>query len=525
MARAVELPATRTYALEGEARLSARAAAPVLDAFLGRGGPAAGLPGVTASSTLPGGLAHLPSNVLDGDPSTWWTTTFAAPRGQWLRIEAPAPTTVDTVQLLVVDDPQHSLPSAVTVVADGTEVLTAPLELQPAGDGLATATVALPDAVTASTFELAFPDIAPRTTIDWYSQNPIVLPLAVADVALGDLAVPGRPAAIDTGCRDDLLTVDGEPVAVRIRGQVAHALAGGALPLAQCGDGVTIPGGDRLFRTAEGRDTGLDLDRLVWRSAAGGGAGGPGPMVRAAAEAPTVSVLSQDDATVDVRVTGAERGRPFWLVLGQSHSPGWQLTSEDAESESTVLVDGFANGFLVTPETDSFEATIRFVPQNRVEVGLLVSALAAIAAVALALLPARELRPLPIPLQEPLRRLRALSWEGALPDRRDARIVGIVAGIAGVALITPPIGIAIGLAAGFATRRETWRPIFTVLPAALLAVAAGYVLVVQFRNEIPPGLHWPNQTGRLHPLGLAAVLMLAVDAAISELWSRRSDYR
>ncbi|HEU5085352.1 MAG TPA: alpha-(1-_3)-arabinofuranosyltransferase family protein [Acidimicrobiales bacterium] len=526
MARAVDLPATRTYALDGEVRLSARADAPVLDALLGRGGPAAGMPTVTASTRLPGGLAHLPSNVLDGDPSTWWTTTFAAPPGQRLRIEAPAPTTATEVRFVVVDDPQHSVPRAVTVVADGAEVLTAPLDLQPAGDGLAAATVALPGPVTASSFELAFPDVAPRTTIDWYSQNPIVLPLAVADLDLGGLTVPARPDAIDTGCRDDLLTIDGEPVAVRIQGRVDHALAGGALPLVPCGDAVTIPGGDRLFRTAEGRDTGLDLDRLVWRSAAGGGPGEPGsPIVADGPDAPTVSVLSQDDATVDVRVTGAEPGRPFWLVLGQSHSPGWQLDADDAESEGTELVDGFANGFLVTPEASSFEATIRFVPQNRVEVGLLVSALAAIGALVLVLLPARELRPLPIPLQEPVRRLRALTWEGALPDRRDARILGVVAGIAGALLITPPIGIAIGLAAGFAARRETWRPVFTVLPAALLAAVAGYVLVTQFRNEIPPGLHWPNQTGRLHPLGLTAVVLLAVDVAISELWWRRSDYR
>jgi arabinofuranan 3-O-arabinosyltransferase len=527
MARAVDLPTTRSYGLSGTARLSARAPSPVLDALLGRGGTAVGEPQVTATSTLPGGLRHLPSNVLDGDLGTWWTTTFAAPPGQGLRVESPAPTEIVEIGLAVVDDAQHSIPSSVRVVADGGEVLTAPLELTPTGDGLATARITLPSPVSTSVLEIAFPETEIRTTMDWYSKGPVALPIAVAEVDAGGLAVPPRAELIDTGCRDDLIEVDGRAVEVRVLGTVEAAIAGDALPLVACTGGITIAGGDRTFRTTEGRQTGIDLDQLVWRSHAGGGARTDlsSPLMGDAPDAPDVRVLSQDDATVQVRVEGADAGSPFWLVLGQSHSPGWAFESEDAESEGTRLVDGYANGFLVTPEASSFEATLRFTPQNRVEVGLLTSAIAVVAALVLALLPAREIRPLPIPLQEPVRRLRALTWEGALPTRRDARALGVVAGVATALLVTVPIGLAVGLVAGFATRRETWRPVFTLLPAALLAVAAGYVLVLQLRHEVPPGLHWPNQTGRLHPLGLTAVVLLAVDVAIAQLWATRSDYR
>ena len=290
---------------------------------------------------------------------------------------------------------------------------------------------------------------------------------------------------------------------------------------------VTITAGDRTFRTAEGRATGIDLDQLVWRSGPRGEppldtdapiGGGPRP-------APSVRVTSQDDATVRVHVEGATPGTPFWLVLGQSQSPGWAFQSEQATSEGTQLVDGYANGFLVTPEEGTIDATLRFRPQNRVEVGLLVSAIAALGALALALLPARELRPLPIPLQEPLRRLRALTWEGALPTRRDARLLGVAAGIGTALVVTWPIGIVVGVVAGMSTRRETWRPLFTLLPAALLAGAAGYVIILQARNDIPPGLDWAGETGRVHPLGLTAVVLLVVDVAISHLWARRSEYR
>jgi arabinofuranan 3-O-arabinosyltransferase len=527
MARAVDLPATRTYALDGSARLSARAPSTVLDALLGRGGIAAGQPQVTATTTLPGGLGHLPSNVLDGDPTTWWTTTFAAPPGQGVRIESPEPASFSELGLVVVDDAEHSVPSTARVVADGVEVAAVPLQLTSIGDGLATARVVLPAPVTASVVEVSFPDPVIRTTMDWYSKGPVALPLAVAEVQVGELSVPPRAASIDTGCREDLLEVDGRSVPVRIRGLVDDALAGRALPVEACTDGVDIAGGDRTFRTTEGRETGIDLDQLVWRSEAGGVAPADtsSPLLSDAPEAPTVRVVSQDDATVRVEVDGADPGVPFWLVLGQSHSPGWVFRSDDAESESTQLVDGYANGFLVTPETDDFEATLRFQPQNRVEVGLLTSGIAVLIALVLALIPVREIRPLPIPLQEPLRHLRAVTWEGALPTRRDARVLGVAVGVATGLLVTVPIGVAVGIVAGFATRRETWRPVFTLLPAGLLAVAAGYVMVLQLRNEIPPGLHWPNQTGRLHPLGLTAVVLLGIDVAIARLWAHRSDYR
>ena len=524
MARALELPTTRRFALGGTARLSARAPSPVLDALLGRAGD--GVPVATATTTLPGGLAHRASNVLDGDPATTWTSTYVPPPEQALRIEAPGPTTVDGLELLLVDDPRHSVPTAVRVLADGQDVAAGPLDRRPAGDGRAAATVDLGGPVTATTFEVVFTDVDVRTTMDWYSEGPVMLPLAVAEVGLGGLAVPAGADALDTGCRDDLLRIDDRPVPVRVTGTASDALAGAELELAACDGPVTIPGGDRTFRTAEGRETGIDIDQLVWRSGPGGAAAtSSGPILDAGPAAPSVRVTSQDDATVRVEVEGATPGNPFWLVLGQSQSPGWRFESEQAGAEPTQLVDGYANGFLVTPDGTTVDATLRFTPQNRVEVGLLVSAIAVIGALGLALLPARELRPLPIPLQEPVRRLRALTWEGALPTRRDARLLGLAVGVATALAVTWPIGIAVGIVAGFAARRETWRPLFTVLPAGLLAVAAGYVILLQLRDDVPPGLPWPNQTGRLHPLGLTAVALLVVDVAISHLWSRRSDYR
>ncbi len=536
MLRAVDLPVTRDYALFGTARLSGRAPSTLLDALLGRGGTRAGQPVVTATTRLPGGLAHLPSNVLDGDPGTWWTTAFDAAEGATVRIEAPVPVPIGTIELDAVDDDEHSLPTRAVVRVDGTEVATAALTTAPTGTGpdgtrLARTSIPVPDGTVGRVVEVVVDRVEARTTTSWHTDRPTVLPVALAEVSVpvgeAPLRVPPLPLGIDTGCRSDLVRVDDRPVAVRIQGNVLDALRGRGLDLRDCG-ATTLDAGDRLVATAPGRVTGLDVDQLVWRSASGGD---PFvldlPLVPDGPDGvPTVSVTGGDDATVEVAVEGAQPGRPFWLVLGQSHNDGWALQLEgDAEVSGPHLVDGYANGFLVTPTEASFDATLRFVPQNRVEVALLVSLLGAIGALALALSPSREVRPLPIPLQEPLRRIRAFSWEGALPRRSDAVAVGVGAGALAGLVVSPLAGLAIGVLAGFATRREHWRPAFVVAPAVLLAVTGLYVLGLQYRNEIGPGLHWPSDTGRLHPLGLVAVILLVVDVVIDRVWASRSDFR
>ena len=530
MTRALELPVTRDFGVRGTARLSARAPSTVLDALLGRGGLDTGTPVVTASATLPGGLADLPSNVLDGDPDTRWTGAFDAAQGSALRVDTPVPVTFDHLGLQMVDDDQHSLPTAATVAVDGNPVGTFPLRTRPDAGDLVRADIALDQPASGSTIEVTFSQVEPRTVISWYTEHPTVLPVSVAELEVGDpgtLAVPPRPDTIDTGCRNDLVRVDGDAVPVRVAGDVATALVGQGLELAGCDDdGTSISGGDHLFETAEGRTIGIDVDQLVWRSAAGGApdTGAARLLPEDRRSVPQVEVLDHNDTTMHLQVDGARPGTPFWLVMGQSHNTGWELQTSEATSEGPVLVDGYANGYLVTPDSASFEATLRFAPQNRVDVGLLVSLVAVVAALALALQPASELRPLPIPRQEPLRRIRAFSYEGALPTRRDARIMGVVAGVVAALLATPLVGLAVGLVAGFATRREGWRPLLTLVPAGLLSFVALYIIGLQYRHRITPGLHWPTDIDRLHPVALAAVILLAVDVAIARLWAHRSEF-
>jgi hypothetical protein len=57
--------------------------------------------------------------------------------------------------------------------------------------------------------------------------------------------------------------------------------------------------------------------------------------------------------------------------------------------------------------------------------------------------------------------------------------------------------------------------VLRVASPVALALAAAYVVGQQIRHRIAPGLEWPTELERAHPLGWLAVLTLAADAALS----------
>lgn len=337
---------------------------------------------------------------------------------------------------------------------------------------------------------------------------------------------PGTEQQFDTGCRNDLVFVDGIGVPVRVSGDLAAAAEGQSLQLAGCdGEPVRIPGGEHRMTTAPADQTGLDIDQLVWCSGVEGAPCPPGLLAPAADQVavtgPTIEVVASGGSEISVEVDDAEAGTPFWLVLAQGHDTGWEIIDESIVAERSELVNGYANGFLVTAPAERFELTLRYRPQNPYEIGVLLSTVAVVFTALLAAGGAGPSRPAPIPLQEPLRRIRAFSWEGALPTRRDARMVGIAAGAITAMVVDPIAGIALGLVAGFATRREGWRPLFTVVPAAVLLL--GGAQLAARHTQAADGRQL--DTAGIHTAVMFALLLLAVDLLIRHLWHRRSDFR
>jgi arabinofuranan 3-O-arabinosyltransferase len=298
----------------------------------------------------------------------------------------------------------------------------------------------------------------------------------------GDL---DEPATVDgAGCRDDLLLVDGAPVAVRLvsTGPLLEVI--GCAPLA-------LSGRSHRIEATAASATGIAVDRLVLSS---GADGQPAAVaVRGSAvDGPTLRVTDADAS--QVRVDVDTDGRPFWLVLGQSASDGWSASAAGASLGDRQLVDGYANGWLVTPdEAGRITISLRWGPQRLVWVGLAASALVLLVAVAL-LWRARGRHD---PVEPVLSAVPEPVWRGAWEAPVRWQVVAVaVAVVATGSVLVAPLSVAL-LAAGLTL-------VAGLVPRGrlLLVVAAPAALIVS-RVDLRPSLAW------------LAVALLAADLLLS----------
>jgi hypothetical protein len=275
--------------------------------------------------------------------------------------------------------------------------------------------------------------------------------------------------------------------------------------------------------------SGFDLDRLVLiapsiHDAASGDQSGPELLVTAE------SRTSMDIATDATR----SELRPFWLVLAQSHSDGWRLTLDGATVDGAasdvapVLIDGFANGWLVTPTSGSSGSIglhLQWTPQRLVRLGL---GLSLIAAVGCLLVAWRGRRDIGARRSDPPRFVPG--------HRRRAMPVGLVtatlaaAAVGGFALVNLPGGSARFWAAP-CIALSTWAGLRGVVPQrtsalaglAAMSVATTWIAVNQIRFRFPRDFVWPLFFDQVHVLGVVAVLLLA--AAGGETLLERRNHR
>ena len=220
--RSVVVPTDREFRVVGDARLFRRNPPRGLDEVLGR--PHDGsVTWVRASSRLNGSV-DTAAAAFDGDPTTAWTTVRSDPDRQWVEVNLTEPVTVDSVPLTVVADGLHSVPTEVEVLVDGVSAGRIPLpevvddETQGA---TSTVDVPLPESVTGSTFRVRLTGIRPVVTNDWVSDDEVDQPAAIAEIGLPGEPVPALPETFDSGCRDDLVTIDGLPLPVRVTGPMS----------------------------------------------------------------------------------------------------------------------------------------------------------------------------------------------------------------------------------------------------------------------------------------------------------------
>ncbi len=556
--RTFSLPAGRTFTVGGTLRVAADAPDELIDALAGLPGLDRGAPVARSDGRLNGDLRARASAAIDGDPSTAWMPGFLDQAGHWLEVEAPAATSVDHLDLSVLADGRHSVPSRVRLDVDGRPVGSFDL---PAVQDQATpgATASVPvrfPAVRGRTFRLTIEAVAPRTTVDYYSGQPVQMPVGIAELGLPGIRSPtSAGAGLSRECRT-VGSIDGAPLRARPEGSVDDLLAGRGVSLVPCDPPVSLGPGDHDVRGVPGRGTGLALDRLVLSSAAGGG---PAPAVGASAgggagggHPPTIRVTGSTRTSYRLTISGASG--PFWLVLGQSLDRGWVAKASGRDLGPARLVDGYANGWRVDPRGSSFTMTLTWTPQRTVWAGLALSALATLACLAVVAgsLAAgwrhrRQTTTVSSPRGDPGARAPRASITTtvssprgdpgaraprasitttaerdddppALADPADGGglrpLAAVGAGIGAFLAGGPVVGLVV-LALALAASAGRWgRRVLVFAAPGALAVAGGYVVLQQVRYGYPPDFAWPTNAAAAHVIAGIALGSLAAGALV-----------
>ena len=565
MAREFRLPTARTFALEGAARLSSTVPDDQIDRLLGYSGPVV----ATSSAHLAGAPQDRASSALDGDPNTAWVTPFTGVVDEYVNVDLPAPTTLSTLNLQIVADGRHSVPTKLTIrneAGETREVDVPAVADQSVPNGSVAAPVQFP-ALTGKTFRVTIAAVRDVRTHEWYCECDLLMPAGIAELGIPGVDPIRMPAQIPEQCRNDLVTIDGKPVPVRVVGSTADALALSPLRVLACA-GVGLPAtttlgaGAHVLRTQQGNRHGFDVDTVSMSSLAGGqpwfrstdlaagsapatsgtspagpGAGAASPSQGASGSTPKVStpkvrVVENGRASVRARVTGLDQ--PQWVTLGQSVNPGWKATVNGRDIGESRLVDGYANGWLVSPTKGGVaDITFTWVPQQTVNRALAVSVIAVVLCLVLVIVGSVRRR-----------RRRAESGVAVAPDSSAAldirpvlasplvatgtggwwrtTIAVVLAGLLGALAVTPWVGVVLALAVLLVMLRPRWRALLTIVPIVALMVCGAYIAAKQWHSHLPATFEWPTFFAPVRTVGWIAVVFLAGDAIVELVRRRRA---
>jgi hypothetical protein len=581
LARQFTLPTARDFSIGGSARISTLTADPVINSLVGRttATPAPsprGAPTVVfanSSGRLPGDLNADASAAVDGNPDTSWMPGLGPQDGGWVDFQINKPITFDHLDLQVVADGRHSIPTVITVsTSSGSRRVVLPHigtgEGRPQGS--VTPVLAQFPALTGANVRITIDATDPVHFLDYVSGGQNTEPVGLAEAGIPGVAALTTPAQVPTRCWSNLLQVDGKPIDIAISGSSATALSNGGLSITGCGNsanGIRLSAGTHILTTSSYTTAGLNVDSLTLASAAGGA---PLPLTPTGlipansvpvAPSPSVKVLSQNRAGLRVSVSGD--GKPFWLVLGQSQSRGWVATTGSGDAlGSSTLIDGYANGWYVpgSAATGTTVVNIEWQPQRVVNGAILASSAALAASLGLVLVPPglvagrlarrrsrrgkKKRHEATVPqasapahvdadadgagagegdlhpqLSNPFRSGgRRPAWYGAVG-------IALLGGVVAAAAVAPLAGLAVGavLLLGLLVDRSR---VVLVLGALGFITLTGVVMARgQFVHRFVPDINWPAHFPMANSFTWLAICLLAADAVVVAVRLRPSSAR
>jgi len=503
ISRTFSIPWERDFHLKGDVRLSTAADSSLIDGLMGLDKIS-----LNASSSMSGHLGSSPRSAFDSSFDTAWRTGIGNPVNSSIIYETEKVEAFENITITYLADGNHSVPRKMTLYADDVPVSSVSTPGRISEDSKRRETISFyNDPFDAKSISIVFQEVANRTTMDWYSGLPQIMPLGILEIS-GVPFISDTTNYLNSGCRNDLLTIDDSPVKIRIYGSTSEVLK-----LETCSDSVlNLKSGEHTLRTKPGFLTGLNIDRIVLTSHS------LGEQSDAVRVLPKISDLKNTRTQIDLSIS--KTNEPFWLVLGQSFSDGWTLKGADKTiAESPVLINGFANGWLIDPPASkTMDLSISWEPQKTVWIALLISVISVIILLLLAL------RSLPDRTQAPSmprfsKSTRTSSRKLPIPNAVLCSVSVLI-----FSLVNLPNFLLISLIVAFfffLTLRQQIANYGLLLFSFLFMGLSSFMIVIdQIKERHPRDFVWPLFFERFHILGVISILFIAAAAFYDLLNSR-----
>lgn len=439
---------------------------------------------VVASGHLTGAPTHRGAASFDGDVATTWITPFDDVVGQSVTYDGAGEVTEITLVQPGGDDFSPITALRITDAQGSFE-----LPITPDAD----TAIALPRPVDLAGVSLEIIAIDERLTRNRRFNEPTVLPAAIAEIRFdGESPAVAPVERLSAECRGDLLTIDGEPVALSFDVATVDALAGEPIEATVCTDTFDLESGTHRVESAPGARTGFDVDRVTMSSP-------PTPVGDASTTAqpsvdqPIATETSARSATLLVPAcpTGC------WVIHGEGHNDAWTATADGRDLGAPHLIDGNANGWWLAPTDSSTVVEIRWPVQRQLDIAFLLTALAVLACIGLLAWRRRQADDAPADTATTTAATKAApTWASAA--------VSVAASAILIDWIWA-VPVAAVWAASLLLRRQR------IVAWVGVAVIAGSAVIVTYvvRSEgLFPDAGWPVRFEWLHPWTLVGVALL-----------------
>lgn len=434
-----------------------------------------------SSQRLRGALNTTANAAFDSDPTTAWVSPFAPAGELWIDFELD--TATDTI---TITQPAGDFSEISEIrISDTAGATTRAIEAT-------TSMITLDEPIGPGPVRVEITEIVPTMALEYRSGAEVVLPVAISEIVTGS-EVLEIPAETSSACRDDLLTINGEPVPLTLNTvELGSGPADVSVTATPCVETIALDAADNLLiGHAPGA---LRVDRVVISDSA------PAMRPSASSEAHgTVITTPLNPTRTLIDVTGCDDG--CWLIHGHGHNPGWRASIDGGVLGEPVSVSGGLNAwYLDGTVLDNGAATVEldFTLQRWLDLAWVITAVGLVISLTIIVRSGRASSSTPA------------TWtpRRSVPSQRPGRPVATIAAISVISALTigplwGVIGVAAGLLVYVRDRALEWF-------ATALITAVALWIAVSNRIELPPpDLAWPTEFSIVHPLALFAVVVLA----------------